>query len=690
MKPPLDQTGMANRVAIIGMACRLPGAANVEEFWANLQRGVESMTTFSDDDLLASGVDPELVRSPHYVKSRGIIGGADEFDASFFGFTPRDAELLDPQHRIFLECAWHALEDGGYVPGHTEARIAVYGGTGTNWHLSNASRHPDVKKFASPASVVTSNDKDYLTTRVSYKLDLTGPSVNVQCACSTSLVATIMGMNSLLSYQCDLVLAGGATIEIPERQGYLYQEGGMESPDGHCRPFDANANGTVFSRGAGVVLLKRLEEAIRDRDHIYAVILGGAVNNDGGLKVGFTAPSVNGQVEVGVEALECAGASADTIAFVEGHGTATPVGDPIEVASLTRVFRNYTDRTQFCALGSVKGNIGHTDVASGAAGLIKTALALKLGKLPASLNFESPNPQIDFLNSPFFVNTTCRDLPRNGTPLRALMNSFGVGGTNACVVLEEPPALAADAAGRAGNVLLLSAKTEAALDALTAAVKAHVERHTDLDLNDLAYTSQVGRKSFNHRRYVSFTGRADLLARLGNPAGGGMNHAIAVADDRPVVFAFPGQGNQFVGMGAELYRSEQVFRNAVDECAELLAPIVGVDVRDVMFARGMPGENAARLLNQTYITQPALFVTSYAMAKLWMSWGIQPVAMIGHSVGEYVAACLAGVFSLPDAVTAVARRGQLIQRCPAGRCLPCWCRRPSSRRFLAGDSRSPR
>ncbi len=665
MSKPHDYTSTENRVAIIGMACRLPGAANVGEFWANLQRGAESLTTFKDDELLASGVAPALVRSPNYVKSRGIIGGADEFDASFFGFTPRDAELIDPQHRVFLECAWHALEDGGYVPGQTEARIAVFGGVGTNWHLGDASRHPDVKKFASAASVVVSNDKDYLTTRVSYKLDLTGPSVNVQSACSTSLVATSLGVNSLLAYQCDLALAGGATIEIPEKKGYLYQEGGMESPDGHCRPFDANAKGTVFSRGAGVVLLKRLDDAIRDRDNIYAVILAGATNNDGSLKAGFTAPSVKGQVEVAVEALEGAGVSADSLSFVEAHGTATPVGDPIEVASLTQVFRNYTERKQFCALGSVKGNIGHTDVASGAAGLIKTALALKFGKLPASLNFASPNPQIDFPNSPFFVNTVWRDLPRNGAPLRALINSFGVGGTNACLVLEEPP-MAVAAARRTGNVLLLSAKTETALDALTATIKSHIEHHPDLDTNDLAYTSQVGRKPFSHRRYVGFVGREDLLSRLGNKAEGGMNHSVAGPGNLPVVFGFPGQGNQFVGMGADLYRTEPVYRDAVDECAQVLGPLLGLDLRDVMFARGFPAGSAAQLLNQTYITQPALFVTSFAMAKLWMSWGIQPSAMIGHSVGEYVAACLAGVFSLADALTAVARRGQLIQALPGG------------------------
>jgi acyl transferase domain-containing protein len=663
----LDDTTTDQHVAIIGMACRMPGAGGVGEFWSNLVDGVESISTFSDQELLDAGVDPALIHSPNYVRSRGIIGGADRFDAGFFGVTPREAELLDPQQRVFLECAWHALEDGGYVPGNGAAgRIAVFGGVGTNWHLGNADGHPDVRKFSSAASVVTSNDKDYLTTRVSYKLDLTGPSVNVQSACSTSLVATIMGMNSLLSHQCDLVLAGGATIEIPETKGYVFQDGGMESPDGHCRPFDAGANGTVFSRGAGVVLLKRLSEAIADGDHIYAVVLDGAINNDGGLKVGFTAPSVNGQVEVAIEALERAGVTPDTLSFVEAHGTATALGDPIEVASLSQAFRAYTDRKQFCALGSAKGNIGHTDVASGMAGLIKAALALEHGKLPASLNFESPNPKIDFEDSPFFVNTKLRELSRNGTPRRALINSFGVGGTNACAILQEPPPRTAPAPRRQEKVLLLSARSLAALDSLTNAMHDHVAAHAGADLDAMAYTCQAGRKAFQHRRAVVFGGRDELVERLSGRGETGLNHSVCEAEGRPILFAFPGQGNQYVGMGRGLYETEAVYRDAIDAAAELLHPLLGCDLREVLYPDGASAADAAALLNQTRFTQPALFATSYAQARLWMSWGVQPAAMIGHSVGEYVAGCLAGVFSFEDAVIAVARRGQLIQALPGG------------------------
>lgn len=658
-----ERTNPANHIAIIGMACRLPGATDVGQYWRNLLDGVESLTTFTDEQLLAAGVAPELVRSPHYVRSRGIIDGADQFDAAFFGFTPREAELLDPQHRVFLECAWHALEDAGYDPQQTAERIGVFGGNGTNWHLGEVERHPDVRKFSSPAAVVTSNDKDYLTTRVSYKLNLTGPSVNVQSACSTSMVATMLGMNSLLSHQCDMALVGGVTVETPEHKGYLYQDGGMESPDGRCRPFDAAAHGTVFSRGAGVLLLKRLEDAQRDRDHVYAVILDGAVNNDGNDKVGFTAPSVNGQVEVAIEAMERAGVSARSLSFVEAHGTATSLGDPIEVASLSQAFRGYTGERQFCALGSVKGNIGHTDVASGAASLIKVALALKHGTLPASLNYATPNPKIDFPASPFFVNTGRRTLARDGGPLRALINSFGVGGTNACAILQEPPVRPASAVRRPDNVLLLSARTPAALDAATERLRTHLERHPGLDVHDAAYTCQVGRRHFGQRRAIAFTGREDLLAALAQPGG---QTACDGGAGKPLAFVFPGQGNQFPGMGLELYRSEPVFRAEIDRCCELLAPRLGADLRDIMYARGDYAQRAAEMLNRTEYTQPAIFVTSYAMARWWLAQGVAPDVLIGHSVGEYVAACLAGVFSLEDALHAVARRGQLIQALPGG------------------------
>lgn len=653
-------------VAIIGMACRLPGAPDTTTFWQNLLEGRESITEFTDDELRASGVDPALIRSPNYVKARGIIGGADEFDASFFSFTPREAELLDPQHRVFLECAWHAMEDAGYPPGTTEDRVAVFGGVGTNWHLAQVSDLPEVKKHSSAASVVTGNDKDYVTTRVSYKLGLTGPSVNVQCACSTSMVAALLGLNALRTYQCDLALAGGATVEIPERKGYLYQEGGMEAPDGHCRPFDARARGTVFSRGCSMVLLKRLEDAVRDGDHIYAVLLDGAVNNDGDVKAGFTAPSVTGQVEAGIEALERAGVSGDDITFVEAHGTATALGDPIEVASLTQIFNEYTARKQFCALGSVKGNIGHTDVAAGTTALIKASLALRNRELPASVNFETPNPAIDFPQTAFFVNTERRRLERNGRPLRALVNAFGVGGTNATVVLEEPPVREVGDQERSQNVYLLSARSPEALDAATSRLAAHLDAHPDARPDDVAFTTQVGRRSFSHRRYVVASGLADLKEKLSDP-GRLTQHVVEKNDENPaVVLGFPGQGNQFLYMGKDLYDAEPVFRAAVDECSELLAPTLGLDLRQILYPSADERDEARKRLDETDVTQPAIFVISYAMARQWMAWGVRPAAFVGHSVGEYVAATLAGVFSLADALQAVAVRGKLIQALPRG------------------------
>jgi acyl transferase domain-containing protein/acyl carrier protein len=662
MRESMTNEAVQGGIAIIGMACRMPGARNAVEFWANLRDGIQSFTHFSEAELRSSGIDPALIASPNYVRSRGIIGGADEFDASFFNITPREAELTDPQQRIFLECAWHALEDAGYVPEKDDSRIGVFGGVGTNWHLGQAAAAPLVKKYASGASVVISNDKDYVTTRVSYKLGLTGPSVNVQSACSTSLVATVLGIGSLRAYQADIVLAGGATIEIPEKSGYLHQEGGMESADGKCRPFDAAANGTVFSRGAGVLVLKRVEDAIRDRDHIYAVILGGAINNDGGDKIGFTAPSVSGQLELAIESLERAGVSADAIDFVEAHGTATPLGDPIEVEALTLAFRNYTDRRQYCALGSVKGNIGHTDVASGAAGLIKAAKSIEQRLLPASLNFTTPNPKINFADSPLFVNTTPCSF-QGDTPIFGMVSSFGVGGTNASLVLRSAPR--PQPIGRPEhNVALLSARSEAALERQVAQLKEHVESKSDLDLARMAYTLQKGRRTFGFRRYLPFSNRSDLLEVLAMPVAS--NSSFCQREGSPLAFMFPGQGNQYVGMGRAQYRRYSVFRKAVDRAAELLSPILELDLRDVLFAKGSELQSAQDLIDKTCVTQPALFVIGYAEAQLWQSWGLKPDVLIGHSVGEYVAACLAGVFTLEQALQLVAARGRLIQSMQSG------------------------
>lgn len=652
----------SQKIAIIGMSCRLPGADNINQFWNNLVNGVESIQTFTDDELRKAGVDDSQINSPNYVKSRGIINGAEYFDAAFFGITPREAEIMDPQHRIFLECAWHALEDGGYIPETTNARIGVFGGTGTNFHLVSTHTNSEVKKYASGTSVVTGNDKDYVATRVSYKLNLTGPSLTVQSACSTSMVAVVTGVNSLLSYQCDMVLAGGSTIELPEKRGYMYQEGGLESSDGHCRTFDKRADGTVFSRGAGVVLLKRYDDAVRDGDNIYAVILAGAINNDGNKKVGFTAPSVEGQASLAIEALELSGISPDTISYVEAHGTATAVGDPIEVTSLSQAFGTYTDKKQFCAIGSVKTNIGHTDSASGVAGLIKTALALKNKKIPAHLHLNEVNPKIDFPNSPFYVNTSLKEWEKGSTPRRAIVNSFGVGGTNACVILEEAPIVKTTENTQQYKTLFLSAKSETALEKTKSNLYAYVQENT-VNIDDLAYTYQIGRKAFNNRGILTYKNREDLLQKLA--ADNSLQKRICEEDNKPVVFMFPGQGNQYLNMGVGLYNENELYKQTVDYCCDFLQQHFKLDLKSFLFAEEGSAK-AKEALEQTYITQPAIFVVSYAMAKVVMAKGIKPEAMIGHSVGEYVAACISGILSLDDALFLVAKRGGLIQNLPGG------------------------
>ncbi|MCO4313104.1 type I polyketide synthase [Pectobacterium versatile] len=649
-------------IAIVGMSARFPGAEDTAVFWKNLLDGVETISTFSEEELRESGIEEEMIASPNYIRRRGILGNAQHFDAHFFDITPRDAEIMDPQHRVFLECCWHAFEDAGYIPATYPGKVGIFGGTGTAWHLSKVNAHPEVQKYASGASVVTNNDKDYVTTRVSYKLNLKGPSVNVQSACSTAMVAVVMGMNSLLNGESDLIVAGGVSVDTPERRGYSYMQGGMESADGRCYAFDSRANGTVFSRGAGVVLLKRLNDAVRDGDHIYAVLKGGAVNNDGNLKAGFTAPSIDGQIAVAKQAIENAQLDPATINFVEAHGTATALGDPIEFTSLTQTFQKYTDKTQYCRLGSVKTNIGHTDAASGMASLIKASLALETGKLPASLHFESPNPNIDFETSPFIMNTELSDLEPSETPHRALVNSFGVGGTNACVILEAaPPLKAGDTHDNSLLVLPFSAKSRTALEDMKHRLRDYLSAHKEANLADIAYTLQVGRQKFSHSTTIIGKDRDSLLAKLEQPS------LIVTQQGRSkksVVFMFPGQGNQYVNMARDLYNTYDVFRASMDQCCEYLEPILDVNLTSIIFQDS--DDIAASRINETQFTQPSLFVVEYSLAKLWMSWGIQPDVMIGHSVGEYVAACLAGVFSLEDALRAVALRGKMVQALPAG------------------------
>jgi acyl transferase domain-containing protein/aryl carrier-like protein len=646
-------------VAIVGMAGRFPGARDVEEFWRNLRDGVESITTFTDEELIARGADPSVVRQPQYVKAAFEIDGHDRFDAAFFGISPREAELIEPQQRLFLECAWQALESAGYDPERLPRRVGIYAGSRFNGYLVNVYSNPAIVSTVSDLQIQVANDKDYLATRLSYKLNLGGPSLTVQTACSTALVAIHLAGQALLNGECDVALAGGVGIRIPE-VGYLYAEGEVNSPDGHIRAFDAKARGTIFGSGLGIVVLKRLEDAQADGDSIRALILGSAVTNDGSLKVGFTAPGVDGQARVVRAAQLAAEVESETISYIEAHGTGTPIGDPIEIAALTRVFRESTNRSGFCAIGSVKTNIGHLGAAAGVAGVIKTALALERRTIPPSLFFEEPNPQIDFAGSPFYVNTGLSEWKRNGGPRRAGVSAFGMGGTNAHVILEEAPEVSPSDLARPWQLLVLSARTPTALERAAAQLADHLEAHPELNLADVAYTLGVGRKRFPHRSAAVCRDREEAIDALRSPGA----TAFSDAGDRPVAFLFSGQGSQYPGMAADLYETQPTFRGEVDRCCELLQPHLGFDLRELLVRAD--GEGSEHRLDQTAVTQPALFVLEYCLARLWMEWGVVPRAMLGHSIGEYAAACLAGVFSLPEALALVAGRGRLIQSLPPG------------------------
>ncbi len=659
--------GARDEIAVIGLAGRWPGARTADELWESLRAGREAIRFLTDEELLAAGVDPALVANPDYVKAKGVLGDVEYFDAGLFGLAPREVELMDPQHRLFLECCWEALERAGYNSGRPLGRVGVFGGESMNTYLiTNLLSHLELVASADTLAASLGNDKDPLTSRVSYKLNLKGPSITIQSASSTSLVAVHVACQSLLNRDCDMALAGGVSIHLPEISGYMYHEGGTTSPDGHCRAFDARAKGFVSGHGAGIVVLKRLADAQRDGDHVHAVIKGSACNNDGSLKVSYTAPSVDGQVEVYAAAYENAGVPPETLTYVECHGTATPMGDPIEIAALTQAFRAHTGRRRFCAIGSLKTNIGHLDSAAGVSGLIKTVLALEHRQIPPSLHFERPNPQIDFDNSPFFVNDRLRDWQTDGQPRRAGVTSLGMGGTNAHVILEEAPAPAPSGPSRPLKLVVLSAHTETALESATDRLAGFLESHPLADLADVAYTLQVGRRPMSHRRALLAADPADAARALASRDPERLLSTRLEPGDRPVVFLFTGQGAQYPGMGRGLYEAEPAYRDEVDRCAELLRPHLGLDLRELLFPPAGQEEGAAERLRQTAVAQPALFVVEYALATLWMQWGVRPQAMLGHSLGEYVAACLAGVFTLRDALATVAVRGRLMQGLPPG------------------------
>ncbi len=695
-------------IAIIGMSGRFPGAADVEELWRNLRAGVECVRRFTTDELAAAGIDPQLLGHSKYVRARGVLRDVELFDAAFFDVSPREAELMDPQQRLFLECAWEALEGAGYDPARVPGPVGVYGGVTLSSYLLHNLYQEELLRSVGAYQIGLGTDKDYITTRVSYKLDLKGPSVNVQSACSTSAVATVLACQGLLSYQCDMALAGGASIRVPQKVGYLYQEGGIDSSDGYCRAFDAKADGSVYGSGVGVVLLKRLEDALADGDPIEAVILGSAINNDGSAKVGFTAPSIEGQAEVIATAQALAGVDPASVGYVEAHGTGTALGDPIEVAALTQAFADGSENgpppAGSCALGSIKTNLGHLSAGAGVAGLIKTVLTLKHREIPPSLHFEKPNPKIDFAATPFFVNDRLRPWESDGGPRRAGMSSFGLGGTNAHLVLEEAPERQPSGASRRHQLVLLSARTETALEAMTDRLAADLAPRADGELADVAYTLKVGRRAFPHRRMLVCGGREDACRRLTERDPRRLLSRRG-AGRRPLAFLFSGLGDHYLGMARGLVEEEPVFRDAVDRAAELLEPELGCDLRQVLYpedaaapSTGGPdlrrmlgrgdadpgGDAAGERLRRTAFVQPVLFVIEHALARLLGQWGLVPEAVIGYSLGEYTAACQAGVMSFEDALELVARRARLIEELPAGAMLAVPLPRPRLEPLLAG------
>ena len=667
-RSPAPETAAEGDIAIVGMSAHLPGAATLAEYWRNLRDGVTSIRRLSEDELTVAGVPPDLFRHRDYVPYAATLDGFDHFDAEFFGLSPKDAAIMDPQHRTFLECAWEALENAGHMPERHEGRIGVFGGCGMgSYFYFNLCSNPDLVEGTGMFLLRhTGNDKDFLTTRVSHIFDLDGPSVNVQSACSTSLVATHYACQSLLNGECDMALAGGVTIELPQGQGYLYKENEILSPDGQCHAFDHRAQGTVFGSGAGVVVLRRLSDALADGDHIWAVIKGSAVNNDGAAKAGYLAPSVDGQADAIAEAQAIAGVTADSIDYVECHGTGTYLGDPIEVAALTQAFQATSDKVGHCRIGSVKTNIGHLDTAAGVASLIKASMALHHHQMPPSLGYEQPNPTIDFETSPFRVNDRLTEWPRIDHPRRAGVNSLGVGGTNAHVVLEEAPApRPSEASDWPFQILAVSGRNKAALDANAAQLAAHLRAHPDQPLADIAWTLRTGRRAFEKRRIVVASDHQDAARKL-EQTDARRVHTHEALSNPETVFLFPGGGAQYAGMARDLYETEPVFAEWMDRGLDHLQALESRDIRALWLPEQGQERQANEALRRPSLQLPLIMIVEYALSRLWMSWGIHPSALVGHSMGENTAACVAGVMSFEDCIGLVHLRGTLFDTIEKG------------------------
>ncbi len=653
-------------IAVIGISGRFPGASDPDQLWQNLCNSVESISLFAPDEL-SPGIEEDLRNDPNYIRARGLIDGADLFDASFFGIGPLEARVMDPQQRVFLELCHHALENAGYDPERYPGRIGVFAGSGDNhYYTSNVLSHPELLALAGKLAVENGNEKDYIALRAAYLLDLRGPAISLHTGCSTTLLAVDEACRSLLTHESDMALAGGVDIMVPQKSGFLFQEGGVFARDGHCRPFDADATGTMFCDGAGVVVLKRLADALRDGDSISCLIRGSGKNNNGARPASFVAPSLDGQAEVIAIAQADANVPVESIRYIEAHGTGTPVGDPIEFDALKKVFERKTNRKQFCYIGSIKGNIGHPTNAAGIVGLIKTALVLHHELIPPTLHFKTPNPRIDFADSPFIMADKLIPFPRGKEIRRAAVSSFGFGGTNVHVIMEEAPVPAPRGASRPRQLFLLSARSDAALNAYSRSLQQHFATAPPEDFADAAYTFQTGRKQLAYRRFVVAADpdqAAKLLAKP-NPLLCGARRC----DRRkpPVVFLFGGQGTQYVNMGQNLYRDEPLFRAILDDCCESLKPHLGHDLRQLLFPHIGDEKAAQAALQNTLFTQPSIFVIEYALARFWQSLGVEPIVMAGHSIGEFVAATLAGVWELEDALSIVALRGRLMQELPRG------------------------
>ena len=655
-------------IAIIGMACRLPGARNTNEYWANLVGGVESIRQLTEEELHKAGVPRRTIADPSYVRACPVLDDIDKFDAAFFGISPRDASVMDPAHRFFLEVAWQALENSGNTGLADESVVGVFAASGAPLYwMNNVRNHRELVESMGEFLVRhTGNDMSFLATRVSYDLDLRGPSLNIQTACSSALVAAHLARQSLLARECDMALIGGSTILVPMGQGYHYKEGEILSPDGHCRPFDHRSAGTVFGSGTGCLVLKRLSDALDNGDTIAAVIKGSAINNDGSVKVGFLAPGVDGQAAVIKRALATAGVSARAISYVEAHGTGTSVGDPIELTALQQAFSEQTSDKQFCAIGSVKSNIGHLGEAAGAASLIKVVLALQNRILPPTLGFEKPNPMFEMDDSAFYVNA--QPVPwSSDVQLRAGITALGAGGTNCHLVLEQGPAALAGEGGRNRHLLVLSAKSRSALDRMSENLADHLERHPADDLGDVAYTLALGRRSLSHRRVLVAQDHAEAIRLLRTRPPTRVADAVADPNEPSVIYMFPGGGAQYARMCLDLYNNEPAFAAALDACFAVIDGDLDPHVRGMLFASEADAEAATKQLQRPAYSLPTLFAVEYALAQLFNSYGLRPAGYIGHSMGQYVAACLAGVFSIRDGLRLVHLRGQLFETTQKGK-----------------------